>query len=134
MKFEGFYRHSEDRRHAGEIVLFRFCSRRLASVLREGRGGAGGPPAGGSLSLQQPALAGLHGDGGRRPGAHLPVARLQGAGAHQGGGADRRRQHPGAVSHKALSTRLVLTVTQNFIYTARPHSDTELYLQGSSSQ
>ena len=90
--------------------------RRLAAVLRARGGGAGGPPAGGGVPLQQPALAGLHGDGGRGPGAHLPVARLQGPGAHARRGPDRRRQHPGPVSLKALFTRPL------------QHSDAELYL------
>lgn len=54
----------------------------MAPVLCAGWGAGGGPPAGGGLSLQQPALSGLHDSAQYQQGHHLPVARLQDAATH----------------------------------------------------
>lgn len=73
-------------------------SRRMAPVLREGRGAGGGPPSGGGLPLQQPALSGLHDPAQHQQSHHLPVARLQDAAAHA-----QRRTHCGAQDQGAVS-------------------------------
>lgn len=70
----------------------------MASVLRAGRGAGGGPPAGGGVPLQQPALPGLHDPAQHQQGHHLPVARLQDAAAHPQRGQHGRAQDQGAVS------------------------------------
>lgn len=70
----------------------------MASVLCAGRGAVGGPPAGGGLSLQQPALPSLHDPAQYQQGHHLPVARLQDAATHAQCGKHGRAQDQGAVS------------------------------------
>lgn len=70
----------------------------MASVLCAGRGAGGGPPAGGGVSLQQPALQSLHDPAQHQQGHHLPVARLQVAAAHSQCGEHGRAQDQRTVS------------------------------------
>lgn len=77
----------------------------MASVLRAGRGSAGGPPAGGGVSLQQPALQSLHDPAQHQQGHHLPVARLQDAAPHAQRGENGHAQDQRTVSFIKGMTR-----------------------------
>lgn len=96
-----------------QLVVLRW----LASVLCAWRGGYGGTPAGGGLSLQQPAFQGLHGAAGCQPNRHLLVARLQVSYTHTGGGAHHRQQNQGTVSGSSLllSDHLVQATEMAFL-------------------